>query len=91
MVLFGIVRRMNFVCLNAHHDENASYSTCSLIMKAVQMVVFDRELINPLILWIEMQTFKVEDKKVWTLRNVHSCVFQVSKRRQKHILFGGDR
>lgn len=63
MLLFGIVGRVNFVCLNAHHDENASYSTCSLIMKAVQMVVYDRELINPLILWIELQTLKVEDKK----------------------------
>lgn len=31
------------VCLNAHHDENASYSTCSLIRKAVQMAFFDRE------------------------------------------------
>lgn len=32
-----------FVCLIAHHDENASYSTCSLIRKAVQMAFFDRE------------------------------------------------
>lgn len=49
--LFGIPGRVNFVCLNAHHDENASYSTCSLIRKAVQMAFFDRELINPAILW----------------------------------------
>lgn len=54
--LFGIPGRVNFVCLNAHHDENASYSTCSLIRKAVQMAFFDRGLINPAILWEEKET-----------------------------------
>lgn len=74
MLLFGILGRVNFVCLNAHHDENASYSTCSLIRKAVQMAFFDRELINPSILRMELQTLRVEEKRVITLDNTHSVV-----------------
>lgn len=45
--LFGILGGVNFVCLNAQPDENASYATCSLIRQAVQMAFFDRDLINP--------------------------------------------
>ena len=73
LFFFGILGRVNFVCLNAHHDENASCSTCSLIRKAAQMAFFDRELINPSIPWVEMHVLIVEEKRVLTFGNAQSC------------------